>query len=995
VDGSGGRAPFVGRAEELGRLGEVVAAVAGGQPRTVRIGGEAGVGKTRLLAEVQAGAAAAGALVLAGGCIPVGDGALPFACFSQALRRLSRVLDSDALDEVVGPWRSDLARIVPGLGEPAGAEQSPARLFELLLGLLERLAARSPVVLVLEDLHWADQSTVDLLRFLVAGLRDGAIGLVGTYRSDELDRRHPLWLLLVELSRDPAVERLELARFGREDLAELLAGILGTPPPTPLLARVLDRSDGNPLFAEELLAAEQRGGGLPGTLQELLLARIEALPAAAQQAVRVAAVAGRQVRHQLLAAACGLPEPALLAALREAVARQVLAAAEDGYAFRHALLQEVTYADLLPGERSQLHRTLATVLAAEPGLAGGTPTETAAELATHWYHSHDLARALPALVDAGLAAARAAAFAEALRHFERALDLWDQLPEVAATLPLDQAGLLEQAAKAADLAGSPQRAVALVRRALDRLDPAAGPVRRGLLTAALARYLWTSGESHALDVFAQAVQLIPAEPPSPERAWVLARHAQALVLASRPRDAHARAAEALDVATRVGAVREAGWAHTFLAATLLTVGGDVQQALAHGDAARRAAEETGDVELLAMTVTFSPQVLEAAGRVEEALALVVDGIAALRGRGLDRHARAFLCGLASYLAFRLGRWTEAERYSQEALDTAGQGVSRLHALLWRARLELGTGEEDAAAARLEEVRRRLGTEPPLQFACRLAEVGGQLALAQGRPADARTAVAEGLAQVEGSEDEEELRGLLVVGMRAEADLATAPGARAAGDAEASRASGILAARRRGAELLALLDRLLQGSDRPEPSTLACAALVRAEHTRLEGRPDPARWEEAAARYDDLGDGYAAAYARWRQAEALLAGRGSRPAAARTLRAAHQAAARLGAGPLARETELLAKRARLDLTEREAHAKAQAPANRFGLTAREHEVLVLLAEGRTNPQIAGALFISPKTVGIHVSNILAKLGVTGRVEAATVAQRAGMLGPPAS
>ncbi|HEX6676732.1 MAG TPA: AAA family ATPase [Actinomycetes bacterium] len=984
MDGSGRRAPFVGRADELGRLDQVVAAVAGGQPRAVLIGGEAGVGKTRLLAEVQARATAAGALVLAGGCIPVGDGALPFACFSQALRRLPRVLDSDALGEVVGPWRSELARLVPGLGEPAGAEQSQARLFELLLGLLERLAARSPVVLALEDLHWADQSTIDLLRFLVAALRDDAVALVGTYRSDELDRRHPLWLLLVELGRDPAVERLELARFGREDLAELLAGTLDAPPPAPLLARVLERSDGNPLFAEELLAAEQRGGGLPGTLQELLLARIEALPTATQQVVRVASVAGRQVHHQLLAAACGLPEPDLLAALREAVARQVLVPAEDGYAFRHALLQEAAYADLLPGERSQLHRTLATVLAAEPGLGGGTPAETAAELATHWYHSHDLARALPALVDAGLAAARAAAFAEAQRHFERALDLWDQLPEVTATLPLDHAGLLEQAAKAADLAGTPQRAVALARRALDHLDPAAGPVRRGVLTAALARYLFTSGESDALDVFQQAEQLIPTEPPSAERAWVLARQAQALRLASRLRDAHARADEALGVATRAGAVREAGWAHSFLAATLTAVGGDVEQALAHADAARRVADETGDVELLAMTVVFPSQVLDAAGRVEEALAWVVDGLAALRGRGLDRHARAFLCGYASDLSFRLGRWADAEQYSQEALDTAGQGVSRLHALLWRAELELGTGEEDAAAGRLEEVRRRVGTQPPEQFAVRLAELGGQLALAQGRPADARSAVAEGLVQVEGVEEEAEVRGLLAVGMRAEADLATAP-ARTSAEAEA--------ARRRGAELLALLDRLLRGSDRPEPSTLACAALVRAEHARLEGRPDPARWEDAATRYDDLGDGYAAAYARWRQAEALLAARGSRQAAARALRAAHDAAARLGAGPLARETELLSKRARIDLAEQEAPAKAPAPANRFGLTAREHEVLVLLAEGRTNPQIAGALFISPKTVGIHVSNILAKLGVTGRVEAATVAQRAGMLGPP--
>jgi len=416
----------------------------------------------------------------------VGEGALPYAPVSQALRQLVRELDPATLEQVVGTGRAELARLVPDLGpgdpaEPAAGGLARGRLFEGLLGVLERLAAERPLVLAVEDLHWADQSTLDLLAFVVANLAEAAVVLVATYRSDELDRRHPLRPLLADPDRHPTVERLELGRLDRAELGGLLTGILGTAPEARLLDEVLARSVGNPFFAEELLAVGLGGGPrvLSTTLHDLLAGRVEGLSGPAQQILRAAAVAGRRAGHELLAAVCRLEEAALLEAVREAVEHQVLVAdpGGDAYSFRHALFQEVVEADLLSGERRQLHAALARSLTAHPELGGGTPAQTAAEVAVHWYESHDLTQALPAAVAAGVAAEQGLAFAEAKRHFERALDLWDQVPDIAAGLPLDRAGLLGRAAQAAHLAGDHQRAVALVRAALACVDAAAGPGR--------------------------------------------------------------------------------------------------------------------------------------------------------------------------------------------------------------------------------------------------------------------------------------------------------------------------------------------------------------------------------------------------------------------------------------------------------------------------------------------------------------------------------------
>src|SRR6516162_8862575 len=556
---------LAGRAAEAAQLWAAFERAQAGSPATVVAAGEAGVGKTRLVTELIGRVRGQGALALAGGCLDVGEGVVAYAPLAEALRSLIGAVDPGELERVLGGARAELARLVPELGAPGEAYAVPAagalvpgRLFELLLGVLHRLAERGPLLLVVEDLHWADQSTRDLLGFLVRNLRAG-VALLLTYRSDELHRRHPLRPFLAELDRSGRTERLELTRLGRRELGELLAGILGEPPPAAMAQEIWARSDGNPFYAEELLAArtEETGGtaGLPEALRDLLLARVEALPQPAQRLLQVAAVAGRRVDHDLLAEVAAQPPGDLVELLREAVAHHVLVAegGSGGYAFRHALVQEAIYDDLLPVQRPPLHAAYARALDARIEGQGDAGTAELGRLAYHWYAAHDLGRALLASVQAGQAAEAAFAPAEAAGHYERALELWEQAPEAAASSPLDRGALLQRAAQAADLAGKDLRAVALISQALTETDAADEPLRAGVLLERLARYQWGAGDTAAaVAAVERAVAVIPAEPPSAERARALAAHGQLLMLRSRNRAAQARCEEAVVAARQAG-----------------------------------------------------------------------------------------------------------------------------------------------------------------------------------------------------------------------------------------------------------------------------------------------------------------------------------------------------------------------------------------------------------------------------------------------------------
>jgi DNA-binding NarL/FixJ family response regulator len=980
---------FVGRTQELAQLHQLLARAAAGEPLLAVIGGEAGVGKTRLAEQLATIASQEGVRVLRGGCVPLGEEGLPFAPVTEALRGLAAELDPAELEAVAGPARAELAQLVPNLawgGEAAaGAEVAAAgqgRLFELLLGLVQRLATRAPLLWVVEDLHWADRSTRDLLAYLATTLRSGRVLVVLTFRSDELHRLHPLHRLLGELARNRRTRRLELARFSRAELAQQLAGLLGADPPTRLLDDLYARSEGNPFFAEELLLAGADPGTLPPSLQQVLLSRVVRLGDRTQQLLRVAAAAGPGATGPLLAAVAGMDDQQLLDGLREAVDQQLLLpepGGGEGYLFRHALLAEAVYGELLAGERIRLHAALAGAL--EAGVEGGGPPATrAARLAYHWAAAGDQPRALTASLEAAATAEGVYAFAEAQLQLERALALWDRVADAEQRAGMDRVGLLARCGQAAFAAGDPARAAALVRQAIALVDQARQPQRAGLLHEQLARCLRILGDPDALAEQQEAVRLVPPEP-SLERARVLGSLALYLGLVDRFAEATRLAEEAAAVAGQVGARAEEATARTALG-TALGYLGDADAGLAELAAAVRLARQAGEMILALRAILNRSDVLQAAGRLEEAATVALDGLQQARRLGLARSYGPILACNATEALVALGRWDQAEQVSHQALETAPSDAASVALPLARAALELGLGELDAAQARLQAVRRLLPAPiPEAQDAGPLFGGLAELAVWRGELEQARQLVAEAVPLVEANP--RYAAPLYALGLRVEADRAELARARHPG--QPTPDDGTAAA---------LLQRLGQATAGPAgaglPELAAWHALGLAERIRQQGPPTPAAWAAAAAAWERLGQPYRAAYAGFRQAEALLAS-GDRDTATAVLARAAAITGRLGARPLQGEVQALARRARLGLAPPAAAAAGgpPAPAAQLGLTPREVEVLALVAAGRSNRQIAQALFISPRTASVHVSNILAKLGVAGRVEAAAVAHRLGL------
>jgi DNA-binding CsgD family transcriptional regulator/tetratricopeptide (TPR) repeat protein len=982
---------LVGRVEELQALESARGRAANGEPAVVLLGGEAGVGKTRLVAELTTRCTSDGTRVLAGGCVPVGGGTLPYAPIVEALRALLVELDASAVRELVGPSWCELARLLPALGEldrtSAPEQAGQARLFELLLGLLGRLGEQAPLLLVVEDLHWADQSTRDLLAFLVRNLRRERVLVVVSYRSDEplSDRLGPY---LAELDRGGPVQRLELPRLDRAETMAQLAGILGTTPSVGLVDAVYARSEGNPFFTEELLAAVQAGSDvLPATVRDLLRGRVEALPEPARQVLAVVAVAGRRVPHRLLATVAGLQERPLIRALRAATGRQLLVTqpGQDGYDVRHALLREVVEADLLPGERVRLHAAYARALTDWPELAAASPTVAAAEVAVHWDAAGDWAQALPARVRAGLAAERARAFAEADHHYQRALTLWEQVPQPGQPAGLDRVDLLARTAQAAAFTGVPERAIGLLEQALDGVNPTVEPVRAAVLLAQLGLDRQLAGrEADALAGFQEAERLLDGAPPSAERARVLAGHAQTLAATWHTSQAVPYCEQAISVARAVGARATETHALSTLGACLDNLG-ELDQSIALHRQARRIAEEVGDAEAIVRTYTRLSAVLEAAGQIHEAIDDAREGYQRAHQFGLARASGSTVASILTALLLFSGQWEECARLTAALLEVDSWYSFHIHTT--RGLLLTRQGEFTAARREFDHAERL--SPPARQWSVWVGRA--ELALWEGRHDQAATAVAEGLRWI-AEQDPEGVPAQLscecyAPALRLAADRAELAAARGATD-------DVTEAGRRVAPVIAALDRL-SSSRSPQariPVVVGSVLLARAEQSRLEGRSDPKQWRAAAVAWERLAYPFEAAYARFRQAEALLTGGPPRPQAESVLRPAHQTAVALGAAPLRREIELLAKRGRLRLEDQADTAvapKEPSPAASLGLTRREAEVLTLVAEGRSNRQIGQALFITEKTASLHVSHILAKLGVAGRGQAAAIAHRLGL------
>jgi DNA-binding CsgD family transcriptional regulator len=973
----------------MAALGTAFEAVRQGGSAALLIGGEAGVGKTRLISEFAGQARAAGARVVTGGCLELGADGLPFGPFTAMLRDLVRETGAAEIIGLLpdsGRAMRELARLLPELAGGATAAMIPfagesapgearARLFEEFLTLLERLAGERPLVLVIEDAHWADRSSRDLIAFLIGyqrALRN--VLIVVTFRSDELHRTHPLRPLLAELARIDWVERTELPRLSRGQAEELAAAVLGRSPDRALADSLYERAEGNPLFTEELLACSDGCDAIPGSLADLLQEAVRRMPEDTQEVLRVASAGSGGISHTLLATVTGRTEDQLTAAIRPAVTGNVLVTTADGYAFRHALIREAVHADLLPGEHSGVHTRFALAIEADPALVCDGRADV--EKAHHWYSAHNTTGALTSAWQASVQASLAEAHAERLMLLERVLELWDQVPDAATRIGADHVRVLEDAADVARDTGEHQRGLAFTELALAQLDEGTDPVRVALLLSQRHTFRQDLRQPETMEDLDRALSLVPEAASKQARTKLLLVGVNHACHDGGPQ-LRAWAEEALRLAREAGDRDSQAQA---LAALAMMEAGSVEVAVPGSEPfrllaeARQIAEQAGAHQPVIRLVVYESHLLCGAGEYERAAAVARQGIADAERHGLARTRGAFLAINVAEPLLYLGRWDEAADVAERALDLAPPLLTRVSLWILSGSIALARGDVATAARRAAASRAVLsGVRYDDQKHLPLALLDVELSLATEGPAAAVSVAAEALRRYDLSASSPRYVWPLLVTAAAVAVAAR----EAAGDA----ATALLCTLRSLAEKLEVYGPVQRAWHQsyavvdPQAGTDALDRLAAAD--------------DAAAAWEAIRQPYPAAIALVRGAAIELSGAGGREAAAARLRRAAPIAERLGARPLAERIADLARRAG-DAPV----GDAAAGGDRLGLTGREFEVLRLVAVGQSNRDIATALFISPKTASVHVSNILAKLGASTRTEAAAKAHALRLFDAPA-
>jgi len=974
------------------------------------VAGEAGIGKTRLVREFTDRARRSGAIVMRGECLESGAAGLPYGPIAQALNAAvsSGQLVPGALHAAVV---EQLAILVPALArEPAG-ERAPfelaglgqVRLFEALLATIEHISRDRPLVLVVEDLHWADRSTLDLLTFLVRNVAATPCLLVVTIRTDDIVRGGPLAGTLAELARRPSVERLDLLPFDLAATTAFLRMLLGEEYDDALAATIHRRSDGNPFFVEQLAWARQDGenAAVPPSLRDILVNHLSRQPPDVQTLLAAVAIAGPRVDEDLLCAILGWPEQVVVAALRQAVLANLLVpvrvATGEAYPFRHALMAEAVEADLLEGERRRLRTACADALQDRRPTDGVERAQWAARIAHHRDLAGDAAGTIAASLVAAQEAESVAAYQDALVQYRRALSGLERQPILPSPDRWDRAEIHMRAATCAAVAGEALEAARLSGLALAHLGSDADPYRRGAILVSHGEYLWLAGDDAFLEVLAMPARIVPAEPPTPERADALVSlgfHHKYVGA-----DGAARAAwdEACTVAHLAGARRVEALATNCLA-QLAMEAGDIEHAFRLVDVTLGILRQADPSRDTAVVYMDTAAVASWSGDDELAVRIAREGLALAQRHGFEPYYGGGLTGNAAEALWSLGRLAEAARLVALHGLGAAESFSEVGHHMARALVAIATGDLERARADLAACDGWLdrGDRNMRRF---LRVVLAEWLLESGRPEEVEPIARAGVALPPNHAPWEDHCASLVWSW-----------ARAAADqAESARARRDVSAQRRaaasGAAALAALD-VVFARPRHEAApdrgrARAYAALAAAEHTRLLGRSEADAWRAAQRAWDGRSNVLRPLYARVREAEALLElGGPGRSEGVAVLREAHDLAVTYGAAQVLTMIEGLARRGRVGLAADAATAPgtpamstgaslAPQEGRPYGLTHREMEILGLLACGLTNRQIGERLFISPKTAGVHVSNILGKLDVGSRIQAATMAHHLGL------
>jgi DNA-binding CsgD family transcriptional regulator/tetratricopeptide (TPR) repeat protein len=797
---------------------------------------------------------------------------------------------------------------------------------------------------------------------------------------------------------------------------------------------------------------ELSSASLTGTLEDLVTARLALRSPECRRVLRLLAWAGRPLSPAQLAATAEAYEanairqpprsstaprrgtdvldPDVTAGLLEATEHGlVVEAADRSIDFRHELIGRAVQSDVLPLQRSRYHGALATGLRQLP-----------VDAAHHWLAAHAPIRARAAALEAADLAVRVDAPQDELRFLEHALAL-SGAPAVldarsrrrasdpeAVDFGQDAEGpihhLQVRAAEASFAAGRPARAVAFTEAAIATLDARTARFELAELHERLGHYRRESGDHDgAVAAHVRAVELVPREPSIP-RAKVLAALAHVRMLEGTFSDAERHAREAIRICHLIGPdARHVEIHATTTLGVSLGWGNEPETGIGMLHEARLMAEEQGDVDATFRVFANLTTVLDLLGRRTEAVEVAFQGIESARQAGLEAVYGNFLRGNAAESLFLLGRWTESRALSSAALEWSPAGTAFVNSVVNLAIVEVETNAGELAGRLLGQLMLALETVRDSQHAVPVYRAAASFALWRGDLVDARRAVERGWPLAQGTED-------WVLTAKMAASVAEVDAAVAFEANERRDFAGLAGARERVARVLAEAERAVQASGVPATTGSrreadAFLEAARAHRLRVDGDDASSAWSALASTWAAQGNPYEVARARWREAAAILgsgAGRAGRAEAREPLQEAARIGLELGARPLLRELQELAGRALLTLPPAvdaalsnghadlvDGHALVEPSAtdgssavvrsvvgtpvttrtDTFGLSGREREVLGLIAQGRTNREIGERLFISQKTVGVHVGNILAKLGVSGRVEAAAVAIRLGL------
>lgn len=941
-------ATMVGREVELAIVRGFFDQVVGGVPVAVLVEGEAGIGKSRLLREFGAEVANR-ADVHVGWCLDLGASRTPFGPLTGILRSIVALMGADHVRDQLGVGVEALGMLLPELNPTDRSQTSPDRLRDAIASLIEAAAELAPQVLVVEDLHWADDSTLALLSFLLRTLARGRILLVLTCRTDDVRRGDAVSRFIGESTRARLLERVTVERLETASVRRLAESITGAPLSDTALERIQERAEGVPFFVEEIAGCS--AGPLPGSLRDLLLARFDRLGDDARRVVQVVSGAERPLTHPLVTRLAGLTEARLDEGIREATLSGILVVVDDDYRFRHALLREAVHDDLLPGERARLHRAYAETLEEN---CTGTDSGDPAALAYHWQLAQDDRRALAAAVTAMLDAKSRFAFASAARFGELALDLWIQVPDAESVVDIERFELLRTLGSVLRNAGDGERALAVVNVALDEVDLATvDPRTHARLLRDKAYYLMNLGREGSIALLHESLEVLDGRVDDDRlRASILNQLASRYMIAGRLEEAITLAIEAGERAVRAGSDDEASIAANVRGGARAHLG-DLDAGHREYALALRLAKGTNAE--MRYRVNYS-DLLGLLGRYRDAVQVAEDGLAPARAFGVERTTGALMTQNMAVPLLEMGEIDRVEAMLARELSQRTLRISHMYSTMTRVRVLSWRGRHEQAAEILREWHPSFEETGRVERQIWYDEVMMRVAVAEGRGDHAR-ALAEVRAMLadDGPVFLHQRRLLLEASwLIAELRASGVDVAEAVGDVRGAWLAQ--PAPLQGGRWGMILEALLSPSI---PAMRAAVDLADDDDVPVTFRVTT-RLELAR----------------------LLVDAGERTEAATVLTHALGEAERLGHVPLTQAVGAFSAAAGLAAASDSSRAVTESDP----LTARERQVLALIVEGLSNRQIGERLFISAKTVSVHVSAVLRKLGVSTRTEAAVLQQK---------